>query len=278
MAAATWKGSIAFGPMLLIPVKARGAVKETTFPFNQHHSPELCPAGGGRIGTGSQMCKGCNAQVEKDDIVRGYGGVPGIDEDYLTQLEQSKSGAVELVALVPAEQIDPRMFAKSYDLIADNGAGKGYVLLRSILEQAGRVAVGKVVMSKTESIVAIRARDGVLAMELLYWPEEVDATGSRDEAAKSIDKVVVTDAEVQMGLQLAKFMSADFDASLFKNEWAAAMGEYLALHVQGEKPVAITSAPRAEKPTGDLMAALEASMAAMAGAQPAAKKEKVKVA
>ncbi len=273
MAAASWKGSIAWG-LLTFPVRVRGAVRETTFSYNTHHDPALCAAGGSRLAQGPSVCTGCGDDVAKDAIVKGFEGRPGIDTDYLASLDKAKGDVLPLDKLHPAGDIDPRYFAKSYDVIAGKGGEKAYVLLHRTLTDEGAVATGTICFGGAEHIVVIRPRGAVLSMELLYWPEEVDATGSTAEAAKSIDGVAISDQEAAMGRQLAAFMSAPFDPSVYRNERAAAVSAYLNDFLQGKEAPAAIVAPVAASPVLDLAAALAASIAerqADAGAKVAAK-------
>lgn len=254
--AARWKGSVKFGPLLQFPVIANSAVRETKFAFNQHHAE--C---GGRVRQGKSVCEGCGELLEKDQIVRGYNGVPGVDEEYLDQLKAEKTALLELDGLVPAVQIDPRYYQKSYDVAPDKGGEKAYVLFLRLLERSGRVAIGKVVMSEKEFIVTVRPRDGVLSMEVMYWPEELLASGS---AKAAIDGVEVSEAELAMGDQLVKFLSKDFDPSSYKNEWAAQMAEYLDSFTAGHQPAALPK-PRPSSPALSLEEALAQSLAALGG-------------
>jgi DNA end-binding protein Ku len=254
--AARWKGSVKFGPLLQFPVIAASAVRETKFAFNQHHSE--C---GGRVRQGKSVCEGCGELLEKDQIVRGYNGVPGVDEEYLDQLKADKSALLELDGLVPADQIDPRFYQKSYDVQPDKGGEKAYVLFLRLLESSGRVAIGKVVMSEKEFIVTIRPRDGVLAMEVMYWPEELLGNGA---AKAAIEGVEVSESELKMGEQLVKFLSKDFEPGAYRNEWAAQLGEYLEAFTAGATPAALPK-PRIASPALSLEDALAQSLAALQG-------------
>jgi DNA end-binding protein Ku len=261
MASATWKGSARIG-LAQFPVRMRGAVKEQKFGFNQHHDPAECKAGGGRARTGPSICDGCGSQLEKDQIVRGYAGVPGVDESYLESLEKEKSGVMEFDQLVPASQIDARMYAKSYDLIADKGGEKMYALMLVMLRDDDLVAIGKVVMGGKEQIVALRPREGVLAVELLYWPEEVDAAGTVSEARDAIAGIELSEKEIAMGKQLGAMLTGDVDWSQFRNEFAADMTAYLQAFVAGQAPAPIVERTSAASPMADLESMLAASLVA----------------
>lgn len=254
--AARWKGSVKFGPLLQFPVIAASAVRPTEFRFNQHHGD--C---GGRVRQGQSVCEGCGELLDKDMIVRGYNGVPGVDEEYLDQLKAEKSALLELDGLVPASQIDPRYYQKSYDVQPDKGGEKAYVLFLRLLERSGRVAIGKVVMSEKEFIATIRPRDGVLSMEVMFWPEELLATGA---AKAAIEGIEVSESELAMGDQLVKFLSKDFEPGAYRNEWAAQLAEYLEAFTAGATPAALPK-PRMASPAMSLEDALAASLAALGG-------------
>ena len=49
------------------------------------------------------------------------------------------------------------------------------------MEDAGKVAIARVVIRSKENLVAIRPRDGVLAMETMLFADEVVPTDSLDE-------------------------------------------------------------------------------------------------
>ena len=260
-----WKGNIALGPLLQLPVIARSSVREEKFSFNQHHATD-----GGRVRQQMPVCEVCGEDVPKEEIVRGYEGKAGIDESYVDSLALEKSSIMELDGLVPASQIDARFYQKSYTLEPDEGGAKGYVLLLRLLERSKRVGIGKVVAGGKEFIVTVRPRDGVLAMELMYWPSELLADG---EARTKIDGVTVSDAEIKMGDQLVTFLSREFEPERFVNGYAAGMTQYLEAFLADETPAVVPQA-RTAKPTQDLEGALAMSLAALQGS--AAEKVAVK--
>jgi len=271
MAVASWKGAIQFGPMLQFGVRSFAADKEQKVSFNQHHAE--C---GGRIRQQPGACEGCGEIVTREDVVRGYNGVPGIDEEYLEKLELEKSALMELDGLVPAEQIEPRWFRRSYDIVPEKGAEKPYALFQRVLARSGRVAIGKVVMSGKEQMVVVRPREGVLAMELLWWPDELKSDASAREAIAGIE---LSDTEIAMGEQLASYMAADFEPSKYRNEYAETLGAYLEAFVAGNAPATIEhrALPSAAKSLEDALAASLASLGEKRDAK-VAKTRKAKVA
>lgn len=257
MASASWKGQIVLGPLIHVPVVARSAVRETKIMFNLHHAG--C---GGRARSGLSICDGCGRDIGRDEIVRGFEGKAGVDDDYLKSLAREKTDRMELDGLVPADQIDPRYYAKSYTVTPQKGGEKGYVLLLRLLEKHSRVAVGKVVMGGKELIVTIRPRAGVLAMEVMYWPEELLADA---DARQAIDGVEVSRQELVMGDQLVRFLARDFEPEAYRNEYAEAVAAYLERFLADEEQPAIPAPKREEATSASLEDALAASIRALGG-------------
>lgn len=256
MAAASWKGAIAFGPLIRFNVRAVAVDKEVTFPFNMHHA-----ADGGRLRSQLSVCEVCGETVEADQMCKGYRGAWPVDVEYLKSLEMEKSSVMELDALVPAQQIEPRWFKREYDVVAEKGAEQPYVLFLRLLEQHGKVAIGKVVTGGKEAIVSVRARDGVLAMDLMWWPDELKANA---EARASIEGVEVSEKMLAVGGQLVKMMARDFDPSTYQNEYTVAVAEYLERLQSGQAPSPIVHR-EIPKTSVSLEDALMASLAAMGG-------------
>lgn len=267
--AASWSGSIRFGPVLQFPVKAKAAVKETKFAFNMHHAESTCL---GRLAQNGYVCTGCGEVVDRSQTVKGFDGIAPIDTDYLDSLAFEKNPVMELDGLVPASQIDPRYYQKSYDVAADKGGAKAYVLFLRLLEESQRVAIGKVVMGGKEFIVTLRPRDGILAMEVMYWPDELKSSA---DAKASIQDAEITEKELAMGRQLVKFLAKDFDPSAYKNVLAAQTAEYLESIKSGTVPTPITQKAAAKQPSGSLEDLLAASVAALGPAEKPKRKKKV---
>lgn len=266
MAASGWKGSIQFGPMLQFGVQAKAADKETVFRFNSHHAN--C---GGRLRMQLPVCEADGQIVEKEEVVRGFNGAWPVDESYLDSLELEKSSVMTLDGLVPAEQIEPRWYKRSYDVTPEKGAERPYVLFLKLLERTGRVAIGKVVMGGKEQIVTLRPRDGIVAMELMWWPDELKANA---DAHAAVAGVQISDGELAMALQLGKFMEASFDPTKYANQYAAAVATYLEQLQAGKAPTPIVARASVQATTMTLEQQLAAAIAAMGGkveAQVAAK-------
>src|SRR5437763_5248023 len=162
-----WKGAVSFG-LVSIAVKLYSATEEKDIRFHQVHRED-----GGRIRY-QRVCSICGKEVSYDDIAKGYdlgGGEMVIltDEDF-ADLPLTTSHAIDVLEFVPAEQVDPILYAKAYYLEPDGSATKPYVLLRAALTRTDRVAIVKVALRQREQLDTLLVRDGVLVLNTTLSP------------------------------------------------------------------------------------------------------------
>ena len=250
---AIWKGAVSFG-LVSIAVKLYAATEEKNIRFNQVHRED-----GGRIKY-QRVCSIDGEEVAYDDIAKGYdlgGGQMVIltDEDF-ADLPLSSSRAIDVLEFVPADQVDPILFAKAYYLEPEGQATKPYVLLRDALVESDRVAIVKVALRQREQLATLRVRDGVMVMNTMLWPDEVRAA----EFDFLDDDIKVRPAELSMASSLIESMTGEFDPDEFTDDYREALQRVIDAKVSGEE---ITEPePEHVKPTAaiDLMAALKASV------------------
>jgi DNA end-binding protein Ku len=125
-----------------------------------------------------------------------------------------------------------------------------------------------VVIRSKENLVAIRPREGLLAMETMLFADEVVPTDSLDELTTD-GNVKTTERELTMARQLIDSLSSDFEPEKYHDEYRERVLDLIERKAQGETIVIEEPAAEPEK-VPDLMAALEASIAA---SKPAPKKK-----
>ena len=157
---------------------------------------------------------------------------------------------------MPAEQVDPIYFNKSYYLEPDAHGLKPYVLLRDALEESDRVAVVKVALRQRESLATLRVREGVLVLETMLWPDEIR---TRPTSASSTRTSTIRPQELTMAESLIETMTADFDPAQFTDEYREALEAVIDAKIEGREVVA-PKEPKAKGEVVDLMAALQASV------------------
>jgi DNA end-binding protein Ku len=250
---AIWKGAVSFG-LVSIAVKLYSATEEKDIRFHQVHRTD-----GGRIKY-KRTCSIDGEEVTYDDIAKGYdigGGEMVIltDEDF-AELPLTTSRAIDVLQFVPADEIDPIMFAKAYYLEPEGQAAKPYVLLRDALQDADRVAIVKIALRQREQLATLRVRDDVLVLNTMLWPDEV-----RNVDFGFLDEDIETrPAELAMASSLIDSMAGSFKPDEFTDNYRAALQEIIDAKVEGREVVAPEETEEAPAAAVDLMAALKASV------------------
>ena len=264
---AMWHGAISFG-LVTIAVRLFAATEEHDFRFHQVHRED-----GGRIRY-KRVCQACGEEVAYADIAKGYeledGRMVVLDREDFEKLPISTDRAIEVVEFVPTEEIDPIFFQKSYYLEPDKAAVRPYVLLRTALERADRLAVVKITMRQRQSLAMVRARDDVLVLHTMMWPDEIRTPGFG-----FLDgEVEVRPQELKMAESLIESMAGTFEPREFTDDYRDAMAKLVEAKAEGAE---LPAQPEDEDAGEviDLMAALERSVAqAKASRAEATKKTK----
>ena len=257
MPRAIWSGAISFG-LVNVPVKMYSAVSKKTVRFHQLN---------GETGVRIQQKRvdpSTDEEVPYDQIVKGYEISPDryvvIQPEELEALDPKKTRTIDIVDFVDLEDIDPIYFDHPYYLAPGTGGQKPYRLLVDAMREAGKVAIGKVVIRSKEQLVAIRAADDVMTMATMNFADEVVPPDTLDELPD--ETVDVSDRELKMAQQLIDSLSTDFEPGKYHDEYREAVLEMIERKAAGEE---VAVQPAAEEPAKvpDLMAALEASLAAV---------------
>jgi len=250
---AIWKGAVSFG-LVSIAVKLYSATEEKDIRFHQVHRTD-----GGRIKY-KRTCSIDGEEVTYDDIAKGYdiggGEMVILTDDDFSDLPLTTSRAIDVLQFVPADDIDPIMFAKAYYLEPEGQAAKPYVLLRDALRDADRVAIVKIALRQREQLATLRVRDDVLVLNTMLWPDEVRSVdfGFLDE------DIEARPAELAMASSLIDSMSGSFKPDEFTDNYRAALQEVIDAKVEGREIVQPEEAEEAPAAAVDLMAALKASV------------------
>ncbi|MDV8007398.1 Ku protein [Rhodococcus sp. IEGM 1318] len=252
-----WKGSIAFG-LVNVPVKVYSATEDHDIRFHQVHAKD-----GGRIKY-NRVCSECGNTVQFADIDKAYDSEDGSrvilsDEDF-NKLPAAEKHEIPVLEFVPNDQIDPILFEKSYFLEPDSASPKAYVLLSTVLTESDRTALVHFTLRQKTRLAAMRARDGVLVIQTLLWPDEVRAAEfpSLDDVEKPKVK------ELKMAQTLVESMAGDFDPTQFTDDYQLQLRQLLDEMIEngGKKviPAAEVDQEGTDAEVVDLVAALQRSV------------------
>lgn len=257
MARAIWSGAISFG-LVNIPVKLYSAVSRKTVRFHQLDREDKQRIEQKRVNPRT------GEEIPYENLVKGYELNPDryvvITPDELEALEPEKTRTIDIEDFVELDQIDPIYYDHPYYLAPDKGAGKAYRLLLDAMKESGRVGIARVVLRSKEHLVAIRPRDDVLTMETMLFADEVIPPDSLDEMGGD-GKVKTTKRELEMARQLIDSLSGDFHAERYRDEYRERVLELIERKAEGQE-IVFEAPPEEPKKVPDLMAALEASIAA----------------
>lgn len=245
---------MSFG-LVSVPVKLYSATEDRDVSFHQVHA-----ADGGRVRY-RRVCQVCGEEVAYADIAKGYeldsGDVVVLTDEDLAELPLPTSKSVELLAFVPAEQVDPVSYSRSYYLEPDKAGIKPYALLRDALQDAGRVGLVKVAIRNRESLAVLRPREEVLVLQTMVWPDEV-----REAEFDSLsDGVTASKAEREVARTLIDTMAEDYDPTQYTDSYREALEEVVQAKATGGE-VRKVEQPTEAAPVVDLVAALKASVEA----------------
>jgi DNA end-binding protein Ku len=269
-----WSGAISFG-LVNVPVKLYSAVSRKTVRFHQ-----LNRETGNRISQ-RRVDPVTEEEVAYDDIVKGYeltkDSYVVITPEELEALDPEKTRTIDIEDFVDLEDIDPIFYDHPYYLVPDTGATKAYGLLLNAMQESGKVAIAKVVLRSKEQLVAIRPQDDLLCMETMIFADEVVSHDSIDDLPEAKD-LKASARELKMAQQLIESLSTEWEPEKYRDEYREKVLAMIERKAAGEE---IAVQPEAPQPTKvpDLMAALEASLAAVKGSdgdEPAPKKKSSK--
>ena len=265
-----WNGSISFG-LVNIPVGLALATQRQDVSFRTLHR---------ECGTPIKQKRWCpvhERDVEPDELVKGWEFAKGqfvmVEESDLEAVALQRSQSIDILRFVPIEQVDPIYFDRAYYLApADAEAQRRpYVLLLRAMQDAKMAAVGKFVLWGKENLCLIRPLGDSLALETLYYAEDVRA---REEIDASVGEIDVKGPELDMARQLVESLVGDFDPEEYQNEYRNDLRAMLEAKLEGKEIVA--PEPPKEAAVVDLMEALKQSVAQARKDKPEAAKPKAK--
>jgi|SRR5450755_1403100 len=260
MARAIWTGAISFG-LVNVPVKLFSATSPKAVRFHQ-----LSGKTGARIRQ-KRVDASTGDEVPFEDIVKGYELSPDryvlIDPEELDALDPKATKTVDIEEFVDLAEIDPIYYDHSYYLAPTAGGAKAYGLLLQAMRDAGKVGIGRVVLRSKQQLCALRPTGEVMTLTTMLFGDEVLAPDRIDEL-DAVGDAEATPRELAMAQQLIDSLSGEFDPSKYRDEYRERVLGLIERKAAGEQ---IAVQPEAEEaaPAPDLMAALEASLAAVRG-------------
>ena len=218
-------------------------------------------------------------EVTSDDIVKGYkvdtDTYIEVTKDELDDIALDSTHTIEIDEFVPKADIDNRYLIRPYYLVPDGKVGHdAYAVIRETIRSMDKVAIGRVVLTNREHIIALEPLDNGLMGTLLRYPYEVR---SEKEYFDDIQDVELTRDMLDLAKHIVEKKSGAFEPELFEDHYETALIDLINKKRSG-MPIAAKAAPKTGGNVINLMDALKKSIASEKDAGPAAKvaKEAVK--
>ncbi|WLR51846.1 Ku protein [Bacillus tianshenii] len=252
-----WKGNISFG-LVNIAVRLHAATQNNDVKLrslhNECHSPIKY----------QKYCPVCEKELEHEEIVKGYEYVKNkfvvLSKEELEELKnENEEKNVSILEFVKLTEIDPVYFEKTYYLSPnpEGGGTRAYTLLRQALADTKKIGVAKINIRSNERLAVIRVIDNAIALETLYFPDEVREIGSIPNLPESFE----TDPkELEISKTLVEHLTATFEPEKYKDEYRESLQELINAKLQGKEVVHAAPAAAPQTNVVDLMEALKASV------------------
>ena len=213
-------------------------------------------------------------EVNADDIMKGYkvdtDTYIEIDKDELENIALESTRTIEIDEFVPRADIDQRHVIRPYYLVPDGKVGHdAYAVIRETIRSMNMVAIGRLVLTNREHIIALEPMKKGLMGTLLRYPYEVR---NEDEYFDDIQDVKVTKDMLDLAKHIVQQKTAEFEPGKFEDHYEAALTDLINQKRNG-KTIAAKPRPRGENVV-DLMDALKRSIGSGTKAPAAARGKK----
>jgi DNA end-binding protein Ku len=267
-----WNGSISFG-LVSIPIGLAVATQRSDIAFRTLHRECGTPI------KNKRWCPFHERDVEAEELVKGWEVAKGefvvVEESDLEAVALQRSQSIEILRFVALADVDPVYFDRTYYLAPATTPAqrRPYVLLLRAMEETGMAAIGKFVLWGKENLCLIRPRGESLALETLFFAEDVRP---HQEIEEAVEETEVKAPELTLARQVIESLVGEFDPAEFENEYRRDLRAMLEAKLAGQEVARPEPVP--ETPVVDLMDALKKSVAEVQSRGSADGKAKTKAA
>ena len=208
-------------------------------------------------------------EVANEDIVKGY----KVDTDTFIEVTKEElenvalesTRTIEIDEFVDRSEIDPRYLIRPYYLRPDGKVGHdAFAVIRETIREMNKVAIGRVVLTNREHIIALEPMDKGLMGTLLRYPYEVRC---EKEYFDDIQDVKVTKDMLDLARHIVKQKAGSFEPDKFEDQYETALVDLINQKRNG-MPTTAKAAPKSGGNVINLMDALKRSLASEKQAAP----------
>jgi DNA end-binding protein Ku len=212
-------------------------------------------------------------EVANEDIMKGYkidtDTYIEVSKDELDDIALESTRTIEIDEFVPRTDIDSRYVIRPYYLVPDGKVGHdAFAVIRETIRTMNKVAIGRVVLTNREHIIALEPLDNGLMGTLLRYPYEVR---NEKEYFDDIQDVKITKDMLDLAKHIVEQKSGSFEPDQFEDRYEQALIDLINQKRNGLGTTA-KAAPKSGGNVINLMDALKRSLAGEKQASPAAAK------
>jgi DNA end-binding protein Ku len=164
-------------------------------------------------------------EVASEDIIKGYkvdtDSYVEVSKDELDNVALESTRTIEIDEFVPRTDIDSRYLIRPYYLVPDGKVGHdAFAVIRETIRNMNKVAIGRVVLTNREHIIALEPLDKGLLGTLLRYPYEVR---SEKEYFDDIQDVKITKDMLDLAKHIVEQKSATFEPERFEDRYESAL-------------------------------------------------------
>lgn len=246
-----WTGAIGFG-LVNIPVKMYSATEGSELDLDMLDKKDHAPIKFIRVNQKT------GKEVKWGNIVKGYllnDKYVVLDEKDFEAANAVKTKTIEITDFVVQEEIDSIYYETPYYLVPDKSGSRAYALLREALQKTGKAGIASFVMRNKEALAILRVSGNIIMLNKIRFQQEIRDIKDLPVPAKATVKAT----ELKMATTLVNHLSAKFDISKYKDNYAAQLLKLIKAKSKGSKPKTPHLTVVHNK-TKDLMSQLKASL------------------
>jgi len=222
----SYKGSISFG-LVYIPVTLHNSIKQNDIGFNMIDKKTKS-----RVRY-KKTCEECDGrEVRQEDIVKGFEYEEGkyviFEEKDFEKIKTKKDKNITIEQFVEVAEVDPIYYDKPY-YVVPTGAEKAYAVLLTAMEQSKKAAIAKTVLGTKETLVMIRAKDGQMLLNTLFFADEIIKNPAKEVTEKG------NAAELKMAQTIIESMTGKFEPEQYKDEYREKVQEAIEKKIAGKE-------------------------------------------
>ena len=175
--------------------------------------------------------------VPREDTARGYEVAKGqyliVEDQEIDAVHIESTRTIEIDQFVPRSEIDDRFIDSPYYLAPDGKVGQdAFAVIRDTIAKMNMVALGRVVLTRREHIIALEPRGrGLLGLTLRY-PYEV-----RDEQPyfEDIPDLKLLKEMLDLATHIVDTKAGHFDPAEFEDRYENALADLLKRKEAGKR-------------------------------------------